>query len=156
FNALQGSEGGSRDGFVAHFNPNASLSYLTYLGGTGDDELRGVGLGPTGDAYVAGFTTSSMTFSGGALQPDNAGGTDAFIQRIAPRPGTPALVSISSDTGASSTDLITTDRTLILYGTAPASTSVTLYREGTGEVGTTSANTLGYWSYDYTGTTLPE
>lgn len=34
--------------------------------------------------------------------------------------------------------------------------TVTLYRAGVGELGTTTANGSGAWSYDYTGTTLPE
>ncbi|MFT3786743.1 MAG: Ig-like domain-containing protein [Tepidisphaeraceae bacterium] len=71
-------------------------------------------------------------------------------------PAAPIFTSITTDTGTSSTDRITSDNTLILSGTAEASSTVTITRVGTGVIGTVTANASGAWSYDYTGTTLAD
>jgi autotransporter-associated beta strand protein len=66
----------------------------------------------------------------------------------------PVFTGIMDDTGTSATDQITRDPTLILNGTAPASSTVTVTRVGTGIIGTSTATTGGTWSFSYTGTTL--
>src|SRR6185295_8448630 len=54
------SNGGCFDAFVAKLNASGSaLVYSTYLGGTGDDEARGVAVDSAGNAYVAGKTSST-------------------------------------------------------------------------------------------------
>jgi sugar lactone lactonase YvrE len=69
-NALQGSNhGGSAsfpyDAFVAKLNFNASstppltLVYSTYLGGSGEDDGRGIAVDSSGNAYVTGYTYST-------------------------------------------------------------------------------------------------
>ena len=51
------------DAFVAKLNPiGNALVYSTYLGGTGDDEARGVAVDSSGNAYVTGKTASSGAF----------------------------------------------------------------------------------------------
>jgi hypothetical protein len=48
------------DGFVTRLSPDgSSLVYSTYLGGSNDDEARGVALDNAGNAYVVGYHISS-------------------------------------------------------------------------------------------------
>jgi autotransporter-associated beta strand protein len=63
---------------------------------------------------------------------------------------------VTTDTGSSSSDRITSDTTLVLNGTAAANSTVTITRVGVGVLGTTTASGAGEWSFDYTGTTLSE
>ncbi len=155
--APQPAYGTNTDGFLTRFDSTGTLTYSTYLGGTGADEARGLALDVRGTPHVVGFTAST-DFPGvtQTYQVANAGGVDAFIARVLPRPNAPALVTVSSDTGSSATDRYTSDATLILYGTADANATVTIYREGVGLLGTASASALGTWSYDYSAVTLPE
>lgn len=68
-------------------------------------------------------------------------------------PGVPVIAGISSDTGTSATDGITSDTTLTLSGTAELNAMVTLVRSGVGVIGTVTASGAGQWSFDY-GTAL--
>jgi hypothetical protein len=52
--------GGEFDAFVVKLNPSGStLTYSTYLGGSGDEGAYGITLDPNDDAYVTGFTSSA-------------------------------------------------------------------------------------------------
>jgi RHS repeat-associated protein len=158
-NALQSSNGGGNDGFLTRLNSSGTgLSYSTYLGGSSDDAAQAIALDASNTAYVSGWTSSSNFPTGpGPYQGSNAGGTDAFVARIGDIPNAPVFTGISSDTGSSSSDQITTDTTLTLSGTAAKSATVTVSRAGVGVLGSVTANaTTGAWTYDYTGTTLPE
>jgi hypothetical protein len=87
--AIQPANGGGLDVFVTKINPVGSvILYSTFLGGSGDDEGQGIAVDGAGGVYVAG-QTSSATFpgvGGGAIQPANGGGSDAFVTKIA-QPG---------------------------------------------------------------------
>ena len=89
---------GAGDAFLTKVNTNAggasSLIFSTYLGGSGLDQGNGVAVDPTGNAYVAGLTTSrasSLLFTRppGAFQPDCTLDTlkvcegDAFVAKVA-------------------------------------------------------------------------
>ena len=65
----------------------------------------------------------------------------------------PTITGISTDTGSSSSDGITSDRTLLINGTSEPGMTITVYRGGV-LAGTTSANGSGNWAFDYTGTSL--
>ncbi len=83
------------DAFVAKLDSQgASLLYLTYLGGTSDDFGQGIAVDSTGNALVAGFTTSAnFPATQGAVQRSFAGGvSDAFVTRVNPA-GTAFLYS---------------------------------------------------------------
>jgi rhamnogalacturonan endolyase len=67
-----------------------------------------------------------------------------------------AITGIEADSGRSPTDAITNDATLVLHGTASANTSVTLSRAGAGDLGPAAAGAGGAWTFDYSGTTLPD
>jgi rhamnogalacturonan endolyase len=67
----------------------------------------------------------------------------------------PVFTAIVSDTGASSSDQITNDTTLVFNGTGAAGATVTLTRAGVGVIGSTTAAADGTWSFNYTATILP-
>jgi len=95
-NAYQGTSGGGIDVWVAKINfPQNSaqpptLSYLTYLGGTGDDIGYGVAVDSGQNAYITGSTgstTFNFTTTSGltGFQATYGGGTsDAFIAKLGP------------------------------------------------------------------------
>jgi hypothetical protein len=77
--------GGFADAFVTKLNPTGTaLLYSTYLGGSGGDEALGIAVDSAGNAYVAGFTTSTdFPATPGALQTTYGGGIqDAFLAKI--------------------------------------------------------------------------
>ncbi len=160
---IQSSMYGSTAAFVARLTATGTLSYSSYLGSTssmdfGSTEGYGLALDPRGDAYVTGSTNAnSLVGASGGGQGSNAGGSDVFALEVLPdRPVAPVITGISSDTGASSTDGITSAQNLTIFGTAPVSTTVTLDLPGTGVLGNASVSSGGTWSYDYTAVTLSD
>jgi photosystem II stability/assembly factor-like uncharacterized protein len=88
-NCNKAADGSCLDAFVAKLNAAGSaLVYSTYLGGTSDDDARGVALDPSGNAYVAGktssldFPTTTSSFSnpssGGFVTKLNPAGTMVY------------------------------------------------------------------------------
>jgi RHS repeat-associated protein len=161
--AFQSSYGGGlgspNDAFVTRLLTDGSgLSYSSYLGGSGEDQGRGVALDALGNAYIAGFTKSTNFPTGGVpYQSSNAGGYDAFVSKVGLNPPAPIFQNISTDTGVSFSDQITNSQNLTLSGTAVPGSTVTISRADLGTLGSVSADpTTGAWTFDYTGTTLPE
>lgn len=78
--------GGGGDGFLVRMEPDGSaLRYGTFLGGAGDDAVSGLARVNDDTVLVAGRTSSvDFPVSPGALQPENAGGVDAFVASIGP------------------------------------------------------------------------
>ena len=61
------------------------MVYSTYLGGSGTDSAEGIAVDNSGDAFVAGLTTSTNFPTMNALQPTyGGGGSDAFVAEINP------------------------------------------------------------------------
>jgi Bacterial Ig-like domain (group 3)/Beta-propeller repeat len=84
-NPLQPSYGGSGDAFVAKLNPAGSaLLYSTYLGGSRSDHAYGIAVDSSGNAYVAGYTSSTDFPTMNPLQPALYGYEDAFVTEINP------------------------------------------------------------------------
>jgi len=95
-NPVQGTPGGgtcSEDGtatpcfdaFVSKLNSTGTaLVYSTYLGGSDEDYGASVAVDSSGDTYVAGYTYSTNFPVQNALQPNNAGGVDAFVTELSP------------------------------------------------------------------------
>ena len=84
---------GRVDAFVAKVNPSGTaLDYAGYIGGSGDDEGRGIAVDSTGNAYVVGNTTSSEATFPVTVGPDLTfnGSSDAFVAKIAILPTLPA------------------------------------------------------------------
>ncbi|HEX8144064.1 MAG TPA: Ig-like domain-containing protein, partial [Pyrinomonadaceae bacterium] len=67
----------------------------------------------------------------------------------------PIITGMITDAGISATDRITSDSTLIFNGTADAGNTVVMRRADLGVIGTTTANSGGTWSFDYSNTPLP-
>jgi Abnormal spindle-like microcephaly-assoc'd, ASPM-SPD-2-Hydin/Beta-propeller repeat/Cep192 domain 4 len=62
-----------------------TLSYSTYLGGTGTDNAFGIAVDSSGNAYIAGQTSSLDFPIKGAFQGSNNGGTtDVFVTKLSP------------------------------------------------------------------------
>ena len=60
------------------------LVYSTYLGGGGFDQGNAIALDSAGNAYVTGYTVSTDFPMMNPLQPNVAGGEDAFVAKINP------------------------------------------------------------------------
>jgi Beta-propeller repeat len=80
------------DVFVTKLNPTGqALVYSVYIGGSGTDGGRGIAVDPSGNAYVAGFTTSTdFPTTADAFQPQHGGGSsdfplDAFVLKLGPQ-----------------------------------------------------------------------
>lgn len=74
------------DVFVSKINPSGTqLIYSTYIGGAGSDEGRKIAIDLSGNAYIAG-STSSPTFptTSGAFDTTQNGSIDAFALKLNP------------------------------------------------------------------------
>lgn len=82
--AFQTTLRGSRNTFVTELDPTGGATiYLTYLGGSGDDEGEGIAIDASGQAYVTGGTTSTdFPTTPGAFQPTLAGVQNAFVTKL--------------------------------------------------------------------------
>lgn len=78
-------QGGISDCFVAKLNASGTaLSYSTYLGGENLDICKSIAVDGSGDAFVAGTTSSTLFPSVGAWQKTLAGTSNAFVTKISP------------------------------------------------------------------------
>jgi hypothetical protein len=83
--ALQGAFGGGpTDGvFVVLSADGRDILYATYIGGGGDDLIRGIALDQAGDAYLVGLTSSDdFWVTSGAFQTSRGGDDDAFALKL--------------------------------------------------------------------------
>jgi uncharacterized repeat protein (TIGR01451 family) len=108
-NAFQATLKAGVDAFVAKLNAGGTaVSYLSFLGGSGDDTGNALAVDSAGNAYVTGSTTSNdFTIPTGTtpFQTNNAGGTDAFVAKVNnPASGSIALVYFTY-LGGSGTDV---------------------------------------------------
>ena len=86
-NAFQNSSGGGFDAFVAKIDTNASgaasLSFCTYLGGTGDDKAYGIAIDSGGNnVYLTGQTASNNFPLLNPAQTSPGGSFDGFIAKV--------------------------------------------------------------------------
>jgi fibronectin type 3 domain-containing protein len=110
---------------------------------------------PSGAPYVGmAVATNSDNFFTRALF-DSIGGS-ALNKPDVTAPARPTVTTFSNDTGASTTDRITSDNTLIINGAAEPAALVTVSRSGVGVIGTTRADSAGAWAFDYTAVPLGE
>ena len=84
-NAIQATQGGSGDAFLAKLNATGSaLIYCTYLGGSGLDTASAVAVDATGSAYVTGSTFSTDFPTKDPFQSVKGAQQDAFVAKINP------------------------------------------------------------------------
>jgi hypothetical protein len=92
-NALQ-CGGGGQDAFVTKINAAGNaFVYSTYLGGSANENARGVALDSAGNAYVAGFTRSTDFPTRNPIQSNFGGDTifgDAFVLKLSDATSGPA------------------------------------------------------------------
>jgi len=102
-NPIQSGMAGQWDVFVTKLNPAGSaLVYSTYLGGSGGDAGDGIAVDSSGNAYVAGSTSSNNYPTFDARQPSYGGGSsDAFVSKLNP---TGSAFGFSTYHGGSSND----------------------------------------------------
>lgn len=77
--------GGSRDAFVAVYHQDGTLARASFLGGSGDDAGFAIhdAYTSTNKLWLAGLTASPNFPAPGGTQTSPAGGTDAFVVRLA-------------------------------------------------------------------------
>jgi hypothetical protein len=79
---------GGTDAFVTRLNSTGTaLTFSTFLGGSGDDEAKGVDVDAVDQVYVCGRTWSSDFPVSGVLpafQPNLEGSSDAFVTKLDP------------------------------------------------------------------------
>ena len=74
---------GTSDGFLSVITPAGSLVvYSTFIGGSGDSQVRGVFVDGFGNIYLAGATTSPNFPSQGGFQSASGGSSDAFVAKV--------------------------------------------------------------------------
>ena len=75
---------GGGDAFVAKLSPTAtSVTWATFLGGSGRDSANAIALGTGNVVYVGGQTASSdLPVTAGVVQGTYGGGTDAFLANL--------------------------------------------------------------------------
>lgn len=83
-NSFTKTDSDFHEAFLTKLNPTGSaFVYSSYLGGLGDDVPTGVAIDQTGDAYVAGHTSSgNFPITLGAFQPGMDGAGDAFVTKF--------------------------------------------------------------------------
>jgi hypothetical protein len=84
--AFQTTAAGADNAFVAKLNAAGNaLLYSTYLGGSNGVDLQvGIAVDVSGNAYVAGGTTSSDFPTVNAMQPAYGGSEDCFVTKLNP------------------------------------------------------------------------
>ncbi|MFN0110614.1 MAG: SBBP repeat-containing protein [Blastocatellia bacterium] len=78
------NRGGKFDAFITKINPTGSaIVYSTYLGGSGEDQGRGIAVNANGEAFIAGITNSLDFNTRNALQGTISGlAEDAFVTKV--------------------------------------------------------------------------
>ena len=82
--ALQPSSNGNGDAFVVKIDSSGAKVYATFLGGSGGDSALSIVADSSGNAWVAGGTSSTdfPGVTGSSLQPANAGNGDLFLAKL--------------------------------------------------------------------------
>ncbi|MEO8659461.1 MAG: SBBP repeat-containing protein [Bryobacteraceae bacterium] len=102
-NALQTSNRGSGDILLGCLNPTGtSWNFMTYLGGSGNDEANGITLDSSGNIYLTGDTLSTnFPVTSGAYQTVSHGDYEAFVVKLN---ATGTAINFASLLGGSGSD----------------------------------------------------
>ncbi len=81
--AFQTAFRGGQDGFVTKINSAGSATvYSTFLGGSSFDQVNGIAVDASGNAYAAGYTSSQDFPTGSGVQATFNGLYDAFVSEL--------------------------------------------------------------------------
>ena len=86
-------------------DPSLTVSYTTFLGGTGSDTAQSIALDAAGNVYIGGTTTSAATFTQPGTRLGPTGGSDFFIAKINPLLSGPSSLVYLTFIGGSGTEL---------------------------------------------------
>jgi hypothetical protein len=86
---------GSADVFVARFSPGGTIVYSTYLSGSSVEGGKAIAVDGAGYVYVTGPVASLDFPVQDAVQPANAGASDAFVVQLDVTPRTPVPPTIT-------------------------------------------------------------
>ncbi|WDP89283.1 MAG: SBBP repeat-containing protein [Desulfobacter sp.] len=85
FNTVNGFDttlGGPSDAYVTKISSSGSVSWSSYLGGSGSDRGVGIALDGNGDAFITGDTSSSDFNTSSGFDTSLGGSWDAFVTKI--------------------------------------------------------------------------
>ena len=71
------------DAFLTKLNPDGTIAFSTYFGGSGEDVANAIALDASGNIYIAGATSSTDFPVFRPLQSTPGGAGDAFVAKIA-------------------------------------------------------------------------
>lgn len=71
---------GLTDGFVAVLSSQGTPLYIRSMGGAGADAFRGIAVSSSGEMYVTGEFSSTISYAGSSLV--SSGGTDVLVARL--------------------------------------------------------------------------
>lgn len=79
----QATSGGNYDAFITKFNPTGTaLLYSTYFGGSDEDRIFSISLGPANEMFVCGYTFSLNFPTMTPFQATNRGQNDGFVAKF--------------------------------------------------------------------------
>ena len=108
--------GGGSDAFVTKLNATGSaLIYSTYLGGSGFDLGRNVGVDASGRAHIAGETDSVDLPTADPIQAALAGGRDVFVTVLDTAGSAPIFSTYLGGTGTDKRPGLTLDSSGAMY-----------------------------------------
>ena len=143
-NPIQAANAGYYDAFLVMLNAAGSALVLsTYLGGSGNEEARGVALDPSGNAYLVGRTFSAdFPVTPGAFQTSyGSGAFDGFVAKLT-NPALPVLRLPETSIKFPAQEVGTSSPPLVLTLTNPSAASANITGiEASGDF--TQTNTCG-------------
>jgi len=74
--------GGSLDAFVLELATSGSMTFSTYVGGSGTDVATGIAVDGSGNTYIAGSTTSTNFPVVNSIQGTIAGASNGFVTKL--------------------------------------------------------------------------
>jgi hypothetical protein len=83
--AIQFALGGGTDAFLTKLNPAGTITFSTFLGGSGNEHAGGIALDAVGNIFIAGGTSSANFPTVSPLQGTLAGTQCAFVTKITPQ-----------------------------------------------------------------------
>ena len=108
--AFQTTFGGVQDAFIAKLTPTGSaLVYSTYLGGISFDWANAIAVDSSGNAYIAGYTSSASFPTVAPVQASFRGLYDAFVSKLNAAGNALTFSTLYGGTGADTASAIAVD-----------------------------------------------